>query len=132
MVPRILVIVQEKAQQQYQSGISLVGEIFRFFKVFYPDSVLTWNNLGPEICEIETLSGFKTELLKTIPAQKNVHDPDNVRYLYQLRVVPSIHLNIMITVTLRRATSERGHVPPRDFRNGKSSGLEIKTSNRPL
>ena len=62
----------------------------RFLRSFYPDSVIIWNNLGPEIRKIETLSGFKRELVKTIiPECKsifNIHDPDNLRYLYQLRV----------------------------------------------
>ena len=62
----------------------------RFLRSFYPDSVKIWNNLGPEVRKIETLSGFKRELLKTIiPEHRSifsVHDPDNLRYLYQLRV----------------------------------------------
>ena len=62
----------------------------RFLRSFYPDSVITWNNLGPEIRKIETLSRFKQELLNIIkPEQKsifNVHDPDNLKYIYQLRV----------------------------------------------
>ena len=62
----------------------------RFLRSFYPDSVLIWNNLGPEIRKIETLSEFKQKLLKIIrPEQKstfNVHDPEHLKYIYQLRV----------------------------------------------
>ena len=62
----------------------------RFLHSFYPDSVITWNNLGPETRNIETLSGFKKKLLETIKPKVhsffNIHDPDNVKYLFQLRV----------------------------------------------
>ena len=37
---------------------------FRFFRSFYPDSVITWNGLGPKIRKIGT-SGFRGELLKS-------------------------------------------------------------------
>ena len=56
----------------------------------YPDSVQNWNNLGPEIREIESISHFKNTILKTIKPQKRsifkLHDPSGVKYLYQLRV----------------------------------------------
>ena len=62
----------------------------RFLYYFYSDSVITWNNLGPETRNIETLSGFKKKLLKTIKPEAHsifkIHDPDNVKYLFQLRV----------------------------------------------
>ena len=62
----------------------------RFLYSFYPDSVITWNNLSPETRKIETLSGFKLKLLKTIQPNArsifNIHDPDNVKHLFQLRV----------------------------------------------
>ena len=62
----------------------------RFLHSFYPDSVITWNSLGPETRNIETLSGFKKKLLETIKPKAhstfNIHDPDNLKYLFQLRV----------------------------------------------
>ena len=62
----------------------------RFLNSFYPDSVICWNNLGPEIRNIETLSHFKKKLLSIIqPASKSIfkiHDPNGVKFLYQLRV----------------------------------------------
>ena len=62
----------------------------RFLHSFYPDSVQNWNNLGPEIREIESISHFKNTILKTIKPQKRsifkLHDPSGVKYLYQLRV----------------------------------------------
>ena len=55
-----------------------------------PDSVLVWNSLGPEIRNIKTLSGFKNKLLKIIKPEAHsifkIHDPDNLKYLFQLRV----------------------------------------------
>ena len=64
---------------------------FRFLHSFYPDSVLSWNNLGPEIRNLETLSDFKKKLLKIIKPHQaqsifKIHDPDNLKYVYQLRV----------------------------------------------
>ena len=62
----------------------------RFLNSFYPDSVICWNNLGPEIRNIETLSSFKKKLLSTIqPIPRSIfkiHDPNGVKILYQLRV----------------------------------------------
>ena len=62
----------------------------RFLYSFYPDCVLVWNSLGPEIRNIETLSGFKNKLLKIIKPEAHsiikIHDPDNLKYLFQLRV----------------------------------------------
>ena len=55
-----------------------------------PDSVLVWNSLGPEIRNIKTLSGFKNKLLKIIKPEAHsifkIHEPDNLKYLFQLRV----------------------------------------------
>ena len=64
---------------------------FRFLHSFYPDSVLSWNNLGPEIRNLETLSDFKNKLLKTIKPHQaqsifKIHDPENLKFVYQLRV----------------------------------------------
>ena len=61
----------------------------RFKNSFYPDAVLSWNNLGPELRQTEKLSTFKTTLLGMIvPREKsvfNIHS-DDLRFLYQLRV----------------------------------------------
>ena len=62
----------------------------RFVRSFYPDSINCWNELGPEIRSIERLSTFKTTLIQTIRPKRcsifNIHDPDGIRYIYQLRV----------------------------------------------
>ena len=62
----------------------------RFARSFYPDSINCWNELGPEIRSIERLSTFKTTLIQTIRPKRssifNIHDPDGIRYIYQLRV----------------------------------------------
>ena len=62
----------------------------RFLYSFYPDSVNCWNDLGPELRKIETLSGFKRALIKTIQPMKrstfNLHDPNGIRRIFQLRV----------------------------------------------
>ena len=63
----------------------------RYLHSFYPDSVISWNSLGPEIRKIESISEFKKKLLETIRPHKahpifNVHDPENIKYIYQLRV----------------------------------------------
>ena len=63
----------------------------RYLHSFYPDSVISWNNLGPEIRKTDSISEFKKKLLETIrPKKANpifmVHDPENIKYIYQLRV----------------------------------------------
>ena len=62
----------------------------RFLHSFYPDSVKNWNNLGPEIRNIESISLFKKTILKTIKPQKRsifkLHDTNGVKFIYQLRV----------------------------------------------
>ena len=62
----------------------------RFQNSFYPDAVKSWNNLGPEIRNIDKISKFKEAVIKTIQPQKrsifNVHDPNGIRHIYQLRV----------------------------------------------
>ena len=63
----------------------------RYLHSFYPDSVISWNSLGPEIRKIESISEFKKKLIETIRPHKahpifNVHDPENIKYIYQLRV----------------------------------------------
>ena len=62
----------------------------RFSSSFYPDSVIRWNGLGPELRNTELLSGFKNSIIKTIqPTKKsifNVHDPEGIKHIFQLRV----------------------------------------------
>ena len=56
----------------------------------YPDAVVCWNNLDPILRTLETLSKFKSEILKIIrPMRKeifNIHNPVGIKYIYQLRV----------------------------------------------
>ena len=60
----------------------------RFKNTFFPDAIDSWNNIGPEIRKIETLSLFKQKLVGIIKPEKksifNVHSP-NLRHLFQLR-----------------------------------------------
>ena len=62
----------------------------RFLHSFYPDAINCWNEIGPELRKIETLSGFKTAIKRIIQPEKksifNLHDPNGIRHLYQLRV----------------------------------------------
>ena len=60
----------------------------RFKNSVFPDAIDSWNNIGPEIRKIETLSMFKKKVIAIIkPEEKsifNIHSP-NLKYLYQLR-----------------------------------------------
>ena len=60
----------------------------RFLNSFFPDAVKCWNNIGPEIRKLDSLSIFKSTITKIIKPKKknvfNVHNP-NLKYLYQLR-----------------------------------------------
>ena len=62
----------------------------RFLHSFYPDAINCWNEIGPELRKIETLSGFKSAIQRIIQPEKksifNLHDPNEIRHLYQLRV----------------------------------------------
>ena len=62
----------------------------RFSKSFFPNSIIIWNELGPEFRGSESLSLFKTRLLKIYrPIKKDMFDIDDyesVKRLYQLRV----------------------------------------------
>ena len=66
----------------------------RFRKSFYPDAVTCWNNLDPIIRNSESLSIFKSEIIRIIRPKKkeifNIHDPVGIKYIYQLRVGLSI------------------------------------------
>ena len=62
----------------------------RFLSSFYPDSVNLWNDLEPDLRKTELLSQFKKSIIKTIqPTKKsifNVHDPEGINFLFQLRL----------------------------------------------
>ena len=62
----------------------------RFFNSFYPDTTRSWNNIGFELRNCETISKFKQKLLSLIrPPKKSIfgiHDPHGIRILFQLRV----------------------------------------------
>ena len=59
-------------------------------KSFFPDSVCSWNKIGPELRGAESLSIFKKNLMKIIrPEVKSlygVHNPNGVGWIFQLRV----------------------------------------------
>ena len=61
----------------------------RFKNSFYPNAVECWNNIGPEIRKLATLSSFKSMIMGIIkPKKKEIfktHSP-HLKYLYQLRV----------------------------------------------
>ena len=62
----------------------------RLFNSFYPDTTRSWNNIGFELRNCETISKFKQKLLSLIrpPKKSNfgIHDPHGIKILFQLRV----------------------------------------------
>ena len=56
---------------------------------FYPHSIVSWNNIGNQIREVDSISVFKTSLLNIIrPPKKEIfgiHD-FGIKWIYQLRV----------------------------------------------
>ena len=62
----------------------------RYRNSFYPDSVISWNAIGPELRGAESLSIFKKNILKIIrPVKRNIfkiHNPNGIRWIFQLRV----------------------------------------------
>ena len=62
----------------------------RFKSSFYPDSVEKWNDVGVEFRSIAKLSDFKSSYVQLIrPIKKdifNVHNPDGIKRIFQLRV----------------------------------------------
>ena len=62
----------------------------RYQKTFYPDTVISWNNIGPELRGAKSLSVFKKNILKIIRPQKkdifNIHNPFGIKRIFQLRV----------------------------------------------
>ena len=57
---------------------------------FYPNSIKIWNEIGPELRQVRSLSEFKSKILNIIrPVKKSVfhvHDPTGIRRLFQIRV----------------------------------------------
>ena len=57
---------------------------------FYPVSVSCWNEIGPEIRSIQSISSFKMKLLKLIrPPKKtmyDIHNPEGTKLIFQLRL----------------------------------------------
>ena len=57
---------------------------------FFPDSVTLWNDIGPQLRGAESLSIFKSKVLKLYrPVKKslyNIHDPYGIKWIFQLRV----------------------------------------------
>ena len=53
-------------------------------------AVNCWNNLGPDLRNVETLSKFKSTVIKIIRHEKrsifNIHNSNGIKYIYQLRV----------------------------------------------
>ena len=62
----------------------------RFQHSFYPHSITSWNNLGPELTGAKSLSIFKKSILQLIrPAKKdifNIHNRKGIGWIFQLRV----------------------------------------------
>ena len=56
---------------------------------FFPDSITSWNNIGPELKDTNSLSIFKRNMLKLIrPVRKEVFDihSNHLNWIFQLRV----------------------------------------------
>ena len=62
----------------------------RYKNSFYPDAIEKWNNIGVEFRSIDKLSNFKSSILQVIrPPKKeifNIHNPDGINRIFQLRV----------------------------------------------
>ena len=62
----------------------------RYLNSFFPNSVNSWNDIGPELRSATSLSIFKTNILKIIrPPKKDtykIHNPTGIKWLFQLRV----------------------------------------------
>ena len=66
----------------------------RYRNSFYPDSINSWNNIGPELRSAGNLSIFKRNILNFIrPAKKSLFgivNPNGTRWIYQLRVIKRV------------------------------------------
>ena len=62
----------------------------RYSNSFYPDAVKRWNEIDVELRSTQSLKLFKSALLKIIRPKKktifDVHNPDGIKRIYQLRV----------------------------------------------
>ena len=62
----------------------------RYRNSFYPDSVISWNGIGPELRGAKSLSIFKKNILKIIrPMRRSIfgiHNPKGIGWIFQLRV----------------------------------------------
>ena len=62
----------------------------RYKNSFFPDSVSLWNELGPGLWGVESLSAFKSKLLKIFrPEGKSlygIYDTFGIKWIFQLRV----------------------------------------------
>ena len=62
----------------------------RYLYSFFPDSVILWNGLGPDLRGAESLSIFKKNILKIYRQAKkslfDIHDPNCIKWIFQLRV----------------------------------------------
>ena len=64
-------------------------ETRRFKNSFYPDTVNSWNDIGPDLRQTDKISAFKSALTGMIvPEEKSIFKirHKDLRYLYQLRV----------------------------------------------
>ena len=95
LTPHYLVI-PDSAPRSHLYGTSTTNDLHpihcrtqRFKISFYPNAVNCWNDVGPEMHNLETLKRFKSTLSGIIKLEKrsifNLHSP-HLRYLYQLRV----------------------------------------------
>ena len=62
----------------------------RYSSSFFPDAIVSWNNIVSHFENLPTFDGLKDHILSLIrPCPKltfGLHDPSNIRYLFQLRV----------------------------------------------
>ena len=62
----------------------------RYQNSFFPNSVNSWNGIGPELRGATSLSIFKTNILKIIRPEKksmfSIHDSNGISWIFQLRV----------------------------------------------
>ena len=64
-------------------------ESYRYRNSFFPDAVSMWNDLGPELRESESVSKFKSTLLKLYrPVKKSIFNINDIgiKWIFQLRV----------------------------------------------
>ena len=68
----------------------LRGRTSRYTNSFFPDSINSWNSIGPELRGAASLPVFKKNILKIIrPVNRslfNIHNSDGIRWIFQLRV----------------------------------------------